>query len=108
MTLIEQLQQLDATLRTLIPTGNEQALESVVEDVEAFRPAYISPQVSPRAILAGKLSEVEQGCKILRERLGVEFTVASGVTVHVQAIDPATGQAINKSSTTGTDDSPLE
>jgi len=76
VTLYEQLQQLDATLRALI-MADDQALESVVEEIETQRPAHIAPEASLRAILAGKLIEIEEGCKILRDRLGVEMTVAT-------------------------------
>jgi hypothetical protein len=56
-----------------------------VKEVEAFRPAYISPEVPPRAVLAGTFIAVEQGCKMLRERLGVQVTGVSRITSSFRA-----------------------
>ncbi len=83
MNLMELLLQVDARLRPLVG-ADESVLQAVVEEVAAGpRPEGIAPEVTSRAVLAGKLVGIETECRMLRERLGVELTFASRVDVKV-------------------------
>jgi hypothetical protein len=79
MNLMELLQLADARLRPLA-VANEDALQAVLEEVAAGpRPEGIAPEVAPRAVLAGRLLEIETECRMLREKLHEQFTTASRV-----------------------------
>ncbi len=60
MNLVELLQLVDARLRPLV-TADERALQTVLEEVATGpRPAGVAPEVEPRAVLAGRLVEIER------------------------------------------------
>lgn len=81
MNLMELLLQVDARLRPLVG-ADENTWQTVLEEAAAGprRPA-IPPEVEPRAMLAGLLLDIETACRMLRESLGVQFTVATRVDV---------------------------
>src|SRR5690349_16116573 len=81
MNLMELLLQVDARLRPLLQ-ADESVFQAAIEEVAAGpRPAGVAPEVEPRAVLAGKLLEVETICRMLQRRLGVEFTGVARVDV---------------------------
>jgi hypothetical protein len=81
MNLMELLQLADARLRPLA-VANEDALQAVLEEVAAGpRPEGIAPEVPPRAVLAGRLFEIETECRMLREHLHVQLTTAARVEI---------------------------
>ncbi len=81
MNLMELLLQVDARLRPLVG-ADESAIQAAVDEVAVGpRPEGIAPEVEPRAVLAGQLVSIEQECRMLRERLGVEITTVARVDV---------------------------
>jgi len=91
MNLMELLQLVDASLRPLA-VAKESAVEAVLEEVAAGpRPEGIAPEVEPRAILAGRLKEIEVECRMLREHLNVQFTTVAGVVAYGMKVTPIPG-----------------
>ncbi len=88
MNLMELLQLVDARLRPLA-AADERALQAVLEEVVAGpRPEGVGSDVEPRAVLAGRLMEIEQECRMLREHLHVQVTSAARVDVKVSVSGP--------------------
>lgn len=88
MNLMDLLQLVDARLRPLAVT-DESTLQAVLEEVAAGpRPQGVAPDLEPRAVLAGQLVSIEQECRMLREHLHVELTVAAHVDVSVSGAGP--------------------
>jgi hypothetical protein len=91
MNLLELLQLVDERLRPLA-VADERALEAVLVEVAAGpQPKGVAPEVGPRAILAGRLIEIEQECRMLREHLGVQLTAAASVEAHGIKVTPVPG-----------------
>lgn len=91
MNLMELLQQVDGKLRPLA-VADERALQLVLDEVAAGpRPLGVGPDAEPRAVLAGRLFEIEQECRMLREHLHVKLDTVAKVEVSIkleQAEDP--------------------
>ena len=86
MNLMELLQRVDTRLRPLA-VADESALQAVLEEVAAGpRPTGVAPDVEPRAVLAGRLLEIEEECRLLREHLHVQFTVAARLDVKIVSV----------------------
>ena len=81
MNLMELLQMVDARLRPLAVT-DESELQGLLEEVAAGpRPEGVAPEVEPRAVLAGRLHEIEVECQMLRKHLNVQFTTVAKVEI---------------------------
>jgi hypothetical protein len=88
MNLMELLQLVDARLRPLA-VADESALETVLVEVAAGpRPEGVAPEVEPRAVLAGRLYEIEIECRMLREHLHVQLTAVSRIEGSFTSISP--------------------
>jgi hypothetical protein len=81
MNLMELLQLVDDRLRPLVG-ADESALQDILEEVAAGRrPVGVAPDVEPRAILAAQLVSIEEECRLLREHLHVQLTVAARLEI---------------------------
>lgn len=88
MNIMELLLLVDERLRPLVGAG-ENALQVILAEVAAGpRQAGVAPDADPRAVLAGQLVDIEEECRMLRERLHVQLTVATRIEVKAH-IGPA-------------------
>ena len=81
MNLMELLRAVDERLRPLM-AADERALQAILEEVAAGpRPAGVAPDVEPRAVLAGRLVSIEEECRLLREHLQAQLTIAARLEI---------------------------
>ncbi|HEX8995288.1 MAG TPA: hypothetical protein VF812_04605 [Ktedonobacterales bacterium] len=92
MNIMELLLLVDERLRPLVGADErvfENALQVILAEVAAGpRQAGVAPDADPRAVLAGQLVDIEEECRMLRERLHVQLTVATRIEVKAH-IGPA-------------------
>lgn len=91
MNLMDLLQQVDDRLKLLV-VADEQALQAVLDGEVAAGPRLqgVASDVEPRVVLAATLYEIELECRMLLERLHVQFDVVAKTEVRIL---PTTQQA---------------